>query len=231
VETKKSLALPLLLWTLGLAVIVFILIFPSTHKAFMSATKIHPYIMGFVKVSILATMGELLAVMISNGYFKLPNGILYRFIIWGFLGMTFVIVFDLFANGVMGSMKKGILLPSMDTDSLGGKFVFAFFTSAFMNLAFAPTFMAFHRITDTFIDLGEGKLNKILQVKLSTVIKTIDWNGFIGFVVVTTIPIFWIPAHTITFMLAPEYRVLMAAFLSIALGAILATAKRRKSNQ
>jgi hypothetical protein len=230
-EKKKSLARPLLLWVLGLAVIIFILLFPKTHEAFMSATTTHPYIMGFVKVSILATMGELLAIMISSGEFKLPKGIVYRFIIWGFLGMTFVIVFDLFANGVMGSMKKGILLPSIATDSLGGKFVFAFFTSAFMNLTFAPTFMAFHRITDTFIDLGDGKLSQIFKVKLSEVVKTIDWNGYIGFVVVTTIPIFWIPAHTITFMLPPEYRVLMAAFLSIALGAILATAKRKKSNQ
>jgi hypothetical protein len=231
VERKRSLALPLTIWALSLAVIAFILIFPSTHKAFMSATAAHPYLMGFVKVSILATMGELLAVMISNGEFKLPKGIVYRFIIWGFLGMTFVIVFDLFANGVMGSMKKGILLPSIKTDSLSGKFIFAFFTSTFMNLAFAPTFMAFHRVTDTFIDLGEGKLSKIVKVKLSEVVKTIDWNGYIGFVVVTTIPIFWIPAHTITFMLPPEYRVLMAAFLSIALGAILATAKRKKSKQ
>jgi hypothetical protein len=42
-----------------------------------------------------------------------------------------------------------------------------------------------------------------------------------------TIPLFWIPAHTITFSLPPEYRVLMASFLSIALGGILAFAKRR----
>lgn len=194
----------------------------------MDATAAHPYIMGFIKVSILATMGELLAIMISNGEFKLPKGIIYRFIIWGFLGMTFVIIFDLFANGVTATMKKEILLPFISTDSLGGKFVFAFFTSAFMNLAFAPTFMAFHRVTDTFIDLGEGKLSKILKVKLSSVVKKIDWDGYIGFVVIKTIPIFWIPAHTITFMLPPEYRVLMAAFLSIALGAILATSKRKK---
>lgn len=229
-KKKKSLIPALLLWLLALAVIVFILVFPSTHKAFMSATKAHPYIMGFVKVSILATMGELLAIMISSGEFKLPKGLLYRFIVWGFLGITFVIVFDLFANGVTGTMKKGVLLPFIATNTTLGNFVFAFFTSAFMNLAFAPTFMAFHRVTDTFIDLGEGKLSKILKAKLSDVIKTIDWNGYIGFVVVKTVPLFWIPAHTITFMLPPEYRVLMAAFLSIALGAILATSKRKKIN-
>lgn len=227
-EKKKSLFKGLFLWCLSLLVIIFILTFKPTHEAFMAATGAHPYIMGFVKVSILATMGELLAIMISSGEFKLPKGILYKFIIWGFIGMTFVIIFDLFGNGVAASMKKGILLPGISNDSLTGKLVFAFFTSTFMNLAFAPTFMAFHRVTDTFIDLGEGKLSKILKVKLSDVVKTIDWNGYIGFVVIKTIPIFWIPAHTITFMLPPEYRVLMAAFLSIALGAILAASKRKK---
>jgi len=39
-----------------------------------------------------------------------------------------------------------------------------------------------------------------------------------------TIPLFWIPAHTITFLLNPDYQVLFAAFLSIVLGAILAVA-------
>jgi hypothetical protein len=121
-------------------------------------------------------------------------------------------------------MKKG-LLPS--SHSL---FLSAFFTSLFMNLIFAPTFMALHRITDTYIDLGEGKWSKICKVKLKDVTDKIDWYGFISFVVLKTIPLFWIPAHTITFMLPSEYRVLMASFLSIALGGILAFAKRRKVN-
>jgi len=67
-----------------------------------------------------------------------------------------------------------------------------------------------------------------LSATLSDVVKRIDWDGFISFVLVKTIPIFWIPAHTITFLLPSEYRVLWAAFLSIALGAILAFAKKKK---
>ena len=38
---------------------------------------------------------------------------------------------------------------------------------------------------------------------------------------VKTIPFFWVPAHTITFMLPPEYQIVMAAYLSVALGIIL----------
>lgn len=215
------------LWIVALAAVIAILVYPTTHVAFLLATKTHPYIMGFIKVAILATMGELLARRIAIGDWKKPTGILYRILVWGFIGMTFVLVFDIFASGVTAAMSKG-LLPHM-SEGLASKIGFAFFTSALMNLIFAPTFMAFHRVTDTYIDLGEGKLENIFKVKLKDVVGKIDWNGFISFVILKTIPIFWIPAHTITFLLAPEYRVLMASFLSIAMGGILAFAKRRNT--
>lgn len=212
-----------LIWILALGCIATFLILPATHAIFMANTKSHPYIMGFIKVSILATMGELLALRIVTNEWKKTSGMLYRGIIWGFIGMTFVIVFDIFFGGVTGSIAKHLLPGTSDS-----KLLTAFLTSAFMNLTFAPTFMAFHRVTDTFIDMGEGKLSKIFAVKLVDVVGKIDWKGFISFVVCKTIPFFWIPAHTITFMLPTEYRVLMAAFLSIALGGILAFAKKSK---
>jgi hypothetical protein len=99
-----------------------------------------------------------------------------------------------------------------------------------MNGIFAPTFMALHRVTDGFIDLGAENPAGIRSATLDEVIDRIDWKGFCGFVILRTIPLFWIPAHTITFLLPPEYRVLSAAYLSIALGGILAFAKLRKSS-
>jgi hypothetical protein len=89
--------------------------------------------------------------------------------------------------------------------------------------------MILHRVTDTFIDLGEGHINKILKVKGHDVIRTIDWQNFFGFVVLKTIPLFWIPAHTITFLLPENYRILSAGFLSIALGLILTLSKLKKN--
>jgi len=153
---------------------------------------------------------------------------IYRFIIWGFIGMTFALVFSLFGSGVASVMKKGALLPAIKEGSITYTILFAFFTSTFMNLIFAPTFMAFHRITDTYIDLGNGKLNEICKVKLFDVVKSIDWYGYLSFIVCKTIPFFWIPAHTVTFILPEEYRVLTAALLSIVLGAILAVSKSRQ---
>lgn len=217
-----------LIWLGVLLIIAFLLAYPTTNEIYTAVNKAHPYIMGFVKVSILATMGEVLALRIVAQDYQKPVGVIYKFIVWGFLGMGFVIAFELFANGVTAIMKKG-LLPSGTPGTFNASLLFAFFTSSFMNLIFAPTFMILHRLTDTFIDLGEGQFNKIKKVKLKAVTDKIDWYGFISFVVFKTIPIFWIPAHTITFLLPGEYRVLVAAFLSLALGVILAYSKRKNT--
>ena len=49
---------------------------------------------------------------------------------------------------------------------------------------------------------------------------SVQWN----FVFKKTIPFFWIPAHTITFLLPVQYQVLFAAILGIVLGVLLAIA-------
>jgi hypothetical protein len=50
-----------ILWILIIALCGAILVIPATREVFLAATKAHPYLMGFVKFAILATMGELLA--------------------------------------------------------------------------------------------------------------------------------------------------------------------------
>lgn len=211
-----------LFWLLVLAGIVAFLAAPSTHDLFIVFTSAHPYLGGFVKFLILASMGELMALRIVTGDYTKPKGLLYRALIWGFLGMVIVLIFGTFAAGVKGALSQG-LLPGN-----GSNLAFAFFVSAIMNLTFAPTMMAFHRMTDTYIDLKYENNGENITVK--DVVAKIDWNGFISFVILKTIPFFWIPAHTITFLLPPEYRVLVAAMLSLALGAILAFAKKKAQN-
>lgn len=209
------------LWLFVIVIFGAILVVPASREIFLLATKAHPYLMGFAKFGILATMGELLAIRIASGDWSAPKGLLWRSLIWGLIGMLITLIFQIFAGGVATSMASGFLPGD------GNAFLFAFFVSAIMNLTFAPTFMAAHRFTDTWLDLHyEGKKN----IRIVDVTSRIDWNGFVSFIVVRTIPFFWIPAHTITFLLAPEYRVMSAAFLSIALGGILSFAKR-KGNQ
>jgi hypothetical protein len=59
-------------------------------------------------------------------------------------------------------------------------------------------------------------------------LKSIDWERMWGFVFSKTIPLFWIPAHTITFMLPAEWRMIFAAGLSVMLGLILGSVNRKK---
>lgn len=215
------------LWLVALCAVSSIMLVPASHQLFISATKGHPYVMGFGKFAVLATMGELLAIRIAGGKWKSPAGLAYRSIIWGLIGVLIVLMFEVFSSGVAGALSKGLLWSG---DAVSGKIWAAFWISAIMNLAFAPAFMTLHRITDTYIDIIWGDKVPLRDVGLSDVIGRIDWQGLVSFVVFKTIPYFWIPAHTLTFLLPPEYRVLMAAYLSIALGAILAYGKSRKSN-
>ena len=184
--------------------------------------------MAFSKFAILATMGELLATRISNGRWDTPSGLMWKAVIWGLLGIIIALVFYIYSTGVSEALQKG-LLPSLGKEGFLPTFVFAMFTSVLMNLFFAPTFMAFHRFTDTYIDMGNGKIGRIVRLSLSEVLEQIDWNGFIKIVVCKTIPFFWIPAHTITFLLPPDHRILAAALLSIALGVILAISRKHGS--
>ncbi|HWR38921.1 MAG TPA: hypothetical protein VN611_05445 [Patescibacteria group bacterium] len=214
------------LWLAALCAVSSVMLLPASHQVFVSATKEQPYLMGFGKFAILATMGELLAIRIGTGMWKRPAGLGYRVVIWGFIGIFITLMFEVFVSGVSAAIAKGLLWPGTAGGRIGG----AFWISAITNLVFAPTFMTMHRMTDTYIDLVCGENKPWRTVTLSAVIAKIDWQGMISFVICKTIPLFWVPAHTITFLLPPEYRVLMAAYLGIALGVILAYAKRRKSD-
>jgi hypothetical protein len=170
-------------------------------------------------------MGELLAIRVVTGAWKAPAGLAYRAVVWGLLGAALALIFPVFSGGIAAASTSG-LLPSLP-GALGEKVSRAFWVSAVMNLTWAPTLMLAHRLTDTWLDLAGGRLSEVGSIPVARVAGTIDWNGFIGFVLFRTIPLFWIPAHTFTFLLPPELRILFAAFLSVALGAILAFAKRR----
>jgi len=208
------------LWLAALLGVTAFLVIPATHQLFVSATAAQPYWMGFAKFALLATMGELLAVrIVTGGWQKLP-GLLLKILVWGTIGMLIVLMFQVYTSGVAGAVEKRLLWVG---DGWLARLLTAFLTSAVMNLTFGPVFMAAHRISDTWIEAraaGQG-------LSLAAAIGRIDWPGFFRFVVGKTIPFFWIPAHTITFLLPPEYRVMMAAYLSIALGVILAYARRR----
>ena len=217
-----------LLWIFLLIVITSFVVHPSTQKLFIQATENQPYLMGFIKTAILASMGEILVSRMKTKKYFAQKGFLLKAIIWGFLGMIFVLIFKVFATGVMQAQAIHIL-PFISNPLWLSMLLTAFLISLIMNIFFAPSFMLLHRITDTYVELGEGSLRKIRHLRFTQVIDHIDFQRFFGFIILKTIPLFWIPAHTITFMLPENFRVLMAAYLSIVLGILLTLAKTRKA--
>ena len=174
-------------------------------------------------------MGEFLANRIVHKKWVMVKGLLAKMLVWGILGMMIVLMFSLYTQGVHGAIAKGLLWAE---PSFWSRLLTAFYISAIMNLTFGAVFMAAHRITDTYIDSVydrfAGKSAENPKPTIGGVVSTIDWPGFFKFVIGKTIPLFWIPAHTITFMLPDQYKVLFAASLSIVLGLILSYAKLRK---
>lgn len=208
-----------LYWLLALAVVLLLMLSPWTAPTFSAWTTNHPYLMGFAKFFVLATLGELFAIRLNRGDYAMPPYLLIRAIIWGIVGLMVVYTFSLYSGGVSALMEAG-LLPQ------AGRLWHALITSASMNLTFAPAFMAAHRISDKVLERrAEGKTG------IKAAIGAIDWTHFYSFILGKTVPLFWIPAHTMTFLLPPTYRVLVAAMLSIALGLILSLTKRTKKEK
>jgi hypothetical protein len=206
-----------------LAIFSFItmLVVPSLNEVFKKLSSDIPYIMGFIKFSLLATAGELIAIAIATKEFNAPVKVVWRFIIWGFIGIWITFMMKVLSTAVSAMMTSGALLGG---DSI---FLKALYTSVIMNTTFGPTFMAVHKITDKFLELRAKKE----KANLTNIVKNIDWCGFWNFTILKTVPLFWIPAHTITFLLPAEYQVMMAAALSVALGIILSLGNRNKKSK
>ncbi len=94
-----------------------------------------------------------------------------------------------------------------------------------MNLSYAPVMMTLHKITDTHIAMNNGELASLIRpISFTRILNELNWDIQWNFVFRRTIPLFWIPAHTITFLLPPDFQVLFAALLGIVLGVILSVA-------
>ena len=198
-------------------VITSLLIFTVTRDFFLSFALNYPFLAGFIKFFILATIGDFIGQRIKLGFWKKPDYLLIKAVIWGLIGIVIVLIFGIYPTGIQYLQSENIL--PFD----GNTIAFALFVSIIMNLTFAPTMMAFHRITDTYLAMRID--NK--DIKVSKAINNVKWNQFFSFIVLKTIPLFWIPAHTITFLLPSEYRVIFAAVLGIFLGLILGLFKNK----
>ena len=224
------------------AVVAALFAIPQTHCAegFNWATAHHPYIMAFFKFAILATLGEMLALRIREGvYNKKGFGVAPRMIVWGFLGMALAMSMVIFKSGVpvfLGTVADALKGGGTHvatytaifkaTELTWGKVGIAFAVSVLMNSIFAPVMMTFHKCTDIHITDNGGTVAGLFRpMKMREIIsKKVNWDVQWNLVIKKTIPLFWFPMHTITFILPANLQVLFAALLGVALGLILALA-------
>ena len=224
------------------AVVAALFAIPQTHAAegFNWATANHPYIMAFFKFAILATLGEMLALRIRKGVYNEPGfGVAPRMIVWGFLGMAIAMAMVIFKTGVpafLGSVADALTgngghaaayaTVFKASELTWGKLGIAFAVSVLMNSIFAPVMMTFHKCTDIHITDNGGTVRGLFRpIKMREIFRErINWDVQWNLVIKKTIPLFWFPAHTITFILPPTLQVLFAALLGVALGLILALA-------
>lgn len=194
----------------------------------------HGMAMSFLKFAILSTAGELLGLRLSAGvYLKRGFGVWPRAVVWGILGMGINLAMIIFSNGVPVALEYCGLQGA--TAAMAGpvtlmKVLTALCISIGMNGIFAPVFMTFHKITDTHILACGGSLRALATpIPMARIMTGLNWDAQWNFVFKKTIPFFWVPAHTVTFLLPGEARVLFAALLGVVLGVLLAVAARMKS--
>ena len=159
--------------------------------------------------------------------------------VWGFLGMCIAMAMVIFKSGVpvflatVAGCDPQVLKDIFTAPELTwGKLGIAFAVSVLMNSIFAPVMMTFHKCTDIHILDNGGTVRGLLRpMKMREIFATkVNWDVQWNIVIKKTIPLFWFPAHTITFILPPTFQVLFAALLGVALGLILALAGGSKKN-
>lgn len=230
--------------------VAFVIIFPYLPFSFFSNfhsnylyNEDYWILTSFLKFAFLATLGEVIGLRIRTGnYYEQGFGLIPRMFVWGVLGLTIKIAFVVYAAGIPTLVEKYFWVSGAK-ESMAYKDVFeahehglgyvrllsAFLISTIMNLTYAPVMMTFHKITDTHIVQQGGSFIKFFNpIPIRKIFPVINWDLQWNFIFKKTIPIFWIPMQTINFMIASEYRVVIAAFLGIVLGVLLSVATPKK---
>lgn len=220
---------------LCVTLVLFVPFFVSDelYGAYREFNSSHGMLASFFKFAVLSTLGELLGLRISSGsYYRKGFGVMPRAFVWGIFGMAINMAFVIFSTGIPAfAGYLGVENPAgiMSGNISVGKVALAFAISVAMNSIFAPVFMTLHKITDTHILATGGTMRGLFSpIPMGEILKNINWKVQWGFVFKKTIPLFWFPAHTVTFLLPEDMRMIFAALLGVVLGLILAVAARRK---
>ena len=208
------------IFILGVAVLLLpFFICRPVYEWYHAFNAAHGMIMSFLKFAVLSTLGEMIGLRISAGvYCRKGFGVLPRMFVWGILGMGINMAMVIFSNGTPAFLQylgmqeapavfhapglcwAGTLFGAL----LGG--VLPAMVSDALGIAIYGMFLA--------IIIPQARADSAcLKVILAAVAMSCCF--------------FWFPAHTITFLLPGNMRVLCAALLGVVLGILLAVAARK----
>ncbi len=221
-----------------IAIIVICLLpfflFDGVYDTYCAANQRFPLCMAFLKFGILATFGEMLGNRVRTGEYNYKGfGVAPKFVVWGFIGMWIALGMNIFRFGTPAFLERYAAFNGISAAMAGPmswmKLFGAFCISTAMN-GFAPVFFTVHKIFDMHIAENGGKFSSLLKpVAVKRHLSEMDWNVQWGFVIMKTIPRFWIPAHTLTFCLPQDLQVLFAAFCGVILGVFLSIGARKQN--
>lgn len=223
---RKDLVAALLL----LAAISFFVLIPSLFPVVGSFMQRHDFMASFLKFAVLGTFGESIALRITRRtYMTRDFGLAPRLLMWGGIGLCIHAAFTIFAAGTPPLLAQ-MGVDVSEQDAMGNRLLLAFCISLTNNLLFAPLFMTAHAVVALHIEKTGGTIKGLFSpLHPAELLRELNWDMLWGFVMKKTLPFFWIPAHTVTFMLPPGLRIIFAALLGVVLGIILALGSPKKT--
>ena len=174
-------------------------------ESYAELVRAHPIPSAMAQFALLGTLGELASRWVGARRIHMPftaRTTAWKALGWAALAVCIKYAFTGFTAFVEGLAAHG-LLPRLDA------FGTALAVSVSMNLQFGPFLVIAHRLIDNAIDGAPNWAN------LDKALLSLLW--------------FWVPAHTVTFLLPPDFRIGLAALWSLALGVILGFYARPKA--
>lgn len=164
---------------------------------YITLVTARPVLAAMVQFAVLGTLGDMASKWIIERRLFMPSGrlaVVSKMFGWALLAVCIKYAFVGF-NGFVDGLAGHGLLPEL------GPVFRAFAISAAMNLQFGPFLVIAHRLLDNAIARKSNWAN------LDKGMLSLLW--------------FWIPAHTVTFILPKPFQIGLAALWSVVLGLIL----------
>lgn len=170
---------------------------------YLNFVRGYPFISAMIQFAVLGTLGDLVSRRLSGSKESASVSlILTKMLVWAVLSIFIKVAFI----GFEGFVNTLVLYRVLPVVFFENGFLNALARSLAMNLQFGVFLVLLHRLLDNVV---ERKRN---WKKLDSAFLSLLW--------------FWIPAHTVTFMLPKDYQIGLAALWSFMLGLLLSTFAR-----